>query len=136
MRKSELRNGGFQIRYSTRLVICVGKYAIKIPIEKRGYLQGLNEVRLWRKYQSKSLAPIYWGKFGIVCQRRCKPLRVFQKSLVANIRKQIPELHIENCDLFNPENWGEYDCRPVLLDYGNDKVISRMYNAVRRATKK
>jgi len=121
------RSSIVQIKYSTRLVVCIGRYAIKIPIEKRGYLQGLHEVRLWRKYRSKSLAPIYWGKFGIVCQRRCKPLRVFQNSLVENIRKQIPELHIENCDLFNPENWGEYNSSPVLLDYGNDESISQMY---------
>jgi hypothetical protein len=119
--------GKFQIRYSTRFVLLIGRFAIKIPIDKRGYLQGLNEVRLWEKYRSDNLAPVVWGKFGVVCQRRCAPLLVFQESLADKIKEHIPELRIEKCDLYNEMNWGEYNSRPVLLDYGNDETISQMY---------
>jgi len=46
---------------------------------------------------------------------------------VRYIKDLIPALDIENCDLYNVENWGYYNGRFVLLDYGIDERISKMY---------
>ena len=42
-------------KYSTRLVILLKNIVIKIPLSKRGYLQGLNEKKIWDKYKHLDL---------------------------------------------------------------------------------
>ena len=44
------------IKYSTRLVIVLSDIVIKIPINRKGYLQGLNESKMWNKYNA--IAPL------------------------------------------------------------------------------
>ena len=39
-------------KYSTRLVIILKNIVVKIPINRKGYLQGLNEKKIWDKYNS------------------------------------------------------------------------------------
>jgi len=48
-----------KVKVSTRVVFLIGRYAVKIPIDRRGWLQGLNERKLWRKYGYQSnLIPV------------------------------------------------------------------------------
>jgi len=116
------------IKISTRVVLLIGKYAIKIPIDRRGYLQGKNEGELYKKYKRYPyLAPLVWEKVGIVCQERCRELDVFDACVVTEVKALMPELDIDNCDLYNKENWGIHKEHQVLLDYGINQSISKMY---------
>ena len=115
------------IRFSTRLVFLIGNYAVKIPIDRRGWLQGINERELWNKYKSSNLVPLVWGLGGIVCQRRAQSLPEFKDDYAILLKQQIPELDIDNCDLYCPANWGKYNDSVVLIDYGIDENISKMY---------
>ena len=121
-----------KIKISTRVVFMIGKYVIKIPIDRRGYLQGKNESKLWSKTEYRYyIAPLIWEKFGIVCQKRCKKLSPYETKWlpiqVKKIKEKIPELNIDNCDLWNKDNWGWYEYSMVLLDYGINEKISKMY---------
>ena len=120
-----------QIRYSTRLVFLIGNRAYKIPLSRRGWLQGKNEAKVWQQYKSTNmLAPLIWERWGIVCQERCLPisgLSPSRKRKVKEIKRHIPQLDIDNCDLYNYKNWGKHKNRLVLLDYGIDDYISKLY---------
>lgn len=121
-----------KIKISTRVVLLIGKYAIKIPIDKRGYLQGKNESKIWEQYNRHcNLAPLLWEKFGIVCQRRCEPLEQLSASMVTEMKGLIPQFNFKNCDLYNIQNWGWYNNSAVLVDYGVDEKISKMYKQER-----
>jgi hypothetical protein len=37
---------------------------------------------------------------------------------VIEIKEIIPELNVELCDLYNYKNWGVYDEKYILIDYG------------------
>jgi len=116
------------IKFSTRLVVICKSRVLKIPIDYRGYLQGKNEGKLWEEYKCKNiLQPIVWESFGIVLQKRAKPVKSISESNVKKIKTIIPQLDITNCDLYNPENWGMYKGEFLLLDYGIDEKISKMY---------
>lgn len=117
-----------EIKASTRLVILTKKYALKIPFDKRGFLQGKNEAYIWNKYKHTGFfAPLIWQFFGIVCQRRCHEVDDFDLFMVLEIKENIKEFDFLNCDLFNQDNWGLYLGRQVLLDYGINERISKMY---------
>lgn len=116
-----------KIRISTRVVFLTKRYAVKIPIDRRGWLQGINERKLWSKYKSPNLVPLVWGFGGIVCQKRASKPSTFRTKYVAHIKREIPELDVLNCDLYNNENWGIYKGRLVLIDYGITEQISKMY---------
>lgn len=103
------------------------RYAVKIPIDRRGWLQGINERKLWSKYHSPNFVPIVWGFGGIVCQARAGKLSMLREHNVELIKQQIPELNIVNCDLHNVDNWGVYDGGVVLVDYGITEEVSKMY---------
>jgi len=45
-------------KYSTRLVIILKNVVIKIPISRRGYLQGINEKMIWDKYKKCCLPKV------------------------------------------------------------------------------
>ena len=65
-----------QIKISTRLVILTKNRAYKIPLGRRGWLQGKNENFIWNKYETLNLlAPLFWEFLGIVCQMRIKPIK-------------------------------------------------------------
>jgi len=116
------------IKVSTRLVIVIGHYAIKIPLDKRGWLQGINEAYLWKKYPNQGkLVPMVWGWKGLVIQRRAYPLKDFKTKYAEILKREIWELNISNCDLYNPKNWGVYKGNVVLLDYGITERVSTMY---------
>ena len=54
-------------KYSTRLVILLKNIVIKIPLSRRGYLQGLNEKKIWDKYNNiNSLAELKWMYLGVM----------------------------------------------------------------------
>jgi len=116
------------IKYSTRIVILTNTKAIKIPISRRGWLQGINEQKLWDKYQHTNLlVPLVWSWHGIVCQERAYSSKIIDWNYPLEIKKRIPELQIDNCDLFKPEQWGLYKGRIVLLDYGITPTVAKMY---------
>jgi len=98
-------------------------------------MQGCNERYLWKRYPRNTwLVPILWEWNGIVCQRRVKPLdkTVTRRKLEytrLQVIKQVPELEVYNCDLHNRENWGTYNNKIVLLDYGISPDVANMYKA-------
>ena len=115
------------LKISTRVVILIGDYAFKIPIDKRGYLQGINEKKIWDKYgQTASIAKLYWMFLGVVCQKRYNRIKHIPKMEVVNIKKIIPEFDFENCDFWNYENWGVDDNKYILLD--NSPYVASLYN--------
>lgn len=116
------------IKYSTRLVILIGSYAIKIPLSRRGYLQSKNEKKLWNEYSHTGmLGKIHFEFIGIVCMKRYPPIKRLLRSYVAGIKMVIPDLDIKNCDLNNKNNWGSDDGVFLLVDYGINEYISSLY---------
>ena len=115
-------------KYSTRLVIVLKKIVIKIPLERKGFLQGYNEKRIWEKYKAiKKLAELKWMFLGIVCQKRYSNVDAIPQIEVDNIKKLIPEFDFENCDFWNFENWGKDGKEYILLDYGNSNYVASLY---------
>ena len=117
-----------KICYSTRLVILIGKYAIKIPLSYRGYLQCKNELKIYDTYHHLNiLGSLYKEFWGIVIMKRYQPVEVIPDELVYGIKYLIPEFDIQRCDLYNPANWGKDGNEYVLIDYGINEEISKMY---------
>ena len=118
-------------KLSTRLVIILKNIVIKIPLSKRGYLQGLNEKKIWDKYKDTApLAELKWVYAGVVCQRRYALIPLGESlpnKEVTNIKTLIPEFNFNNCDLYNYENWGIFNKKYILLDYGIDDYIASLY---------
>ena len=114
------------IRFSSRVVFILPKVVIKIPIDKRGYLQGKNESALYKKYKNTKMLGRLISEFcGVVIMKRYKPLdSKLNEDIVKKIKQTIAELNIENCDLYNPDNWGEGH---ILIDYGINERISKLY---------
>lgn len=116
------------IKYSTRLVILFKNIVIKIPLSRRGYLQGLNEKKIWDKYNNvSSLAELKWMWKGIVCQKRYNTVTSIPDQVVIYNKKLIPEFDFDNCDLYNPKNWGIDGEDYILLDYGVSPYIAKLY---------
>jgi hypothetical protein len=124
------------IKYSTRLVFLIGNIVIKIPLSKRGYLQCKNEKRMWDKYKHLNvLGKLYWEWNGIICMKKYKPTNVLINQNEANnfidtvvgVKHLIPEFDIDRCDLYRAENWGIDGDDYVLIDYGINEEISKLY---------
>lgn len=117
-----------RIRYSTRLILIFKNVVIKIPIDRRGYLQGLNESKIWNSYNGIApLAELKWGCMGIVCQKRYNEATSITDAKVKEIKRLIPEFNFKNCDLYKYENWGVDGKEYVLLDYGVNEYIATLY---------
>jgi len=117
-----------RIHISTRVVFLVARWAVKIPVDRRGWLQGLNERILWNQYKTKNcFAPLLFSVGGIVIQKRVEQFTGSVDEYAIKIKRQIPELNIANCDLHKWENWGWNDGDVVLLDYGITEQVSTMY---------
>ncbi len=115
-------------KYSTRLVLIFKDIVIKIPLSRRGYLQGLNEKKIWDKYNSIDLlAELKWMRMGVVCQKRYNIVKSIPRRIVLYTKEVIPEFNITNCDLYNSSNWGIEDDKYILLDYGINKQIANLY---------
>lgn len=114
------------IKFSTRLVFLLPKIVVKIPIDKRGYLQGKNELALYSKYKNTKLLGELIAEFcGVVVMKRYNQLgSKLNEDMVMDIKNKIVELDIINCDLYNPDNWGE---NHILIDYGINEYISKLY---------
>jgi hypothetical protein len=117
-----------EIKSSTRVVILIGRYAIKFPVSRRGYLQGKNEAKIWRIYKHVGLlGHLYWELFGIVCMKRYEPAKKLLRGHVKGVKMFIPPLDIYRCDLNNKANWGTENGSNVLIDYGINEYITRLY---------
>lgn len=123
-----------KIRISTRVVFLTKRRAYKIPLSYRGYLQGKNESIMWNKYHSTGmLAKLRWETLGVVCQDRIPQTSVHSFNAktfeynVVKIKRMIEEFNFDNCDLYNIDNWGILNEKYLLLDYGIDEGISKMY---------
>jgi hypothetical protein len=117
-----------KIKYSTRLVIILSKVVIKIPVCKKGFLQGYNERKIWNKYKGIiNLAELKWMYCGVVCQKRYNTITEIPETTVHSIKGMIPDFNFDNCDFHNPENWGIHNGQYVLLDYGNNPYIASLY---------
>ena len=116
------------IEYSTRVIIILKNIVIKIPISRKGYLQGINENKIWDKYKHLDLlAELKWMHLGVVCQKRYTTVRSIPDRVVLYAKKEIPEFNIPNCDLYNYENWGIEGKKYILLDYGVNEYIASLY---------
>ena len=116
------------MKYSTRLVIILKNIVIKIPVSRKGYLQGLNEKKIWDKYNNVThLAELKWMWIGIVCQKRYNTVSSIPYRVVIRSKNMIPEFNFNNCDLYNPENWGIDGKKYILLDYGVTEYIASLY---------
>lgn len=116
------------IKISTRLVLLIGNWVVKIPIDRRGFLQCKNEKRLSREWSDKlPLLPIHKSIGPVLIQRRVHPLHGAPLETIQLLKSRIPEFQFDNCDLHNPENWGLTSRGPVLLDYGIDPYIATLY---------
>ena len=117
-----------RFKYSTRFVIVLKNIVIKIPITRKGYLQGLNEKKIWDKYKHLDLlAELKWMHLGLVCQKRYSTTKSIPDRVVLYAKNAIPEFNIPNCDLYNSENWGVEDNQYILLDYGINEYIASLY---------
>ena len=117
-----------KIKSSTRVVFILHDIVIKIPLSRRGYLQGLNEKKIWDKYGRYGfLAELKWMFMGVVCQKRYEPIDEIPQLEVGKIKKIIPEFNFDNCDLRNPQNWGIEGKTYILLDYGINEYIASLY---------
>jgi hypothetical protein len=117
-----------KIEYSTRLVFIFKTFVIKIPLSRRGYLQGINEKFIWNKYKDIApLARLKWMAFGVVCQVRCEPIKFISSNKILEAKSLMEEFNFDYCDLYNPNNWGIYNNKVVLLDYGITEAISKLY---------
>lgn len=118
----------YTVRISSRIVILTPNRVYKIPVNRRGWLQGLNERKAWKRYKdTKRLAPLLWGFGGFVCMVRVTEIQFIAEHHVAALKKLIPALNIQRCDLYNAANWGYYKNRTVLLDYGISAQVAAMY---------
>jgi len=116
------------IKYSTRLVFILRNIVIKIPVSRRGYLQGLNEKKIWDKYNNvTNLAELKWMWMGIVCQKRYNTVLSIPENVVIRKKELIPEFNFNNCDLYNFENWGIDGKIYILLDYGVTEYVASLY---------
>ena len=113
---------------STRLVVVFNNVVVKIPISRRGYLQGLNEKKIWDKYKNiTSLAELKWVCMGVVCQKRYNIAKTIPSIVVRRNKLAMPEFDFTNCDLYNPANWGIDGKQYILLDYGVNSYIASLY---------
>jgi hypothetical protein len=116
------------IKYSTRIVLVLKNIVVKIPINRKGYLQGLNENKIWNKYNTIApLAELKWVCMGITCQKRYNEATFILDSQVKEIKGLIPEFNFDNCDLYKRSNWGTDGNSYVLLDYGVNEYIASLY---------
>jgi hypothetical protein len=117
-----------RIKTSTRLVILVGKYALKFPLSRRGFLQCKNERRIWQDYKHTNLiGTLHWESLGIVCMKRYESVKNIPISQIEIVKSTILEFDIPRCDLHNPHNWGIEDGKYYLIDYGINQYISTLY---------
>ena len=116
-------------RISTRLAILLKNIVIKIPLEYKGMLQGINEKMIWKKYKDVApLAELKWELLGIIIQKKYKHVDFIPMEEVDKIKAIIPEFQFENGDLWNYENWGvDEQGNYILLDYGNSKYVASLY---------
>lgn len=118
----------YTIRISSRIVFLTPTRAYKIPFNRRGWLQGLNERKAWQRYKdTKRLAPLLWGFGGFVCMVRVTEITFVAQHQIKALKELIPELNIDRCDLYNPANWGYYKNETVLLDYGLSAEVAALY---------
>jgi hypothetical protein len=115
-------------KHSTRFVILFNDVVIKIPIGRKGYLQGLNEKRIWDKYKHIApLAELKWMFMGVVCQKRYAAVESIPILVIRRIKSKVLEFNFDNCDLRNPQNWGVKGKKYILLDYGINEKIASLY---------
>jgi hypothetical protein len=120
-----------KIRFSTRLVIIFSKFVLKIPVDRRGYLQGKNEGRRWKQYgHTGMLGKLHWEFLGLVAMKRYDSVPISRKILPAHIKgmkMMIPEFDFPNCNLSNRNDWGYSNGGLVLIDYGINEYVSTLY---------
>lgn len=108
--------------HSNRLIIPIGRYILKVPLNKRGKELGKTEWKTWRVYGgTRLLAPIKWEWLGVVCQRRLMPVSKVPPTSIEFVGRFIPSLGDTVYDITNPDNWGLLSSTTVLVNYGSFK---------------
>ena len=118
-----------KIKVSTRVVFIFKDYVVKVPISLRGYLQCKQEAYIWEKYSHLNvLGKLLSYKNGIVRMKRYEPLKELNYEAVQDVKDKIKEFDFYMCDLYKVANWGKEGNKVVLIDYGINEEISKMYN--------
>lgn len=116
---------------SSRIVILLGKFAIKIPFSRCGIEQSKQEIFTWEKYRQTPFNQIRKTFGPIIVSDRCE--RVTRETLpdfdryVDYFSSIYPELQFEEGDIHNPENWGFCEGELVIVDYGLNRRIEKKY---------
>ena len=120
-----------KIKVSTRIVFIFTNHVVKIPISLRGHLQCKQEKNTWDKYKHLGLlGELYSYKRGIIKMKRYDPINSVEQYDIEIVKKAIEEVNIDNCDLYNPANWGQLNGKKYLIDYGINEAISKMYKTL------
>ena len=116
---------------SSRIVFLIGKWAVKIPINKCGIEQSQQEIKTWNKYKSKPFNKII-SKIGfITIHQKAKAVdltnfKLFRDRIV-EYEKNYPELKFKRGDIYRHENWGIVNNEFVIIDYGLNIDIENKY---------
>lgn len=119
-----------KIRISTRVVLMFEDYVLKFPVSLRGHLQCIQEKYIWEKYHNTGLlGELISYKYGIIKMKKYNPCESIDFLKVMDTKKIIKEFDFKYCDLYNYKNWGKSeDGKIILIDYGINEDISKMYN--------
>ena len=116
---------------SSTIVFLIGKWAIKIPVNKCGVEQSYQEIKTWNKYKSKPFNKIIYKLGVITIHQRANS---FELDLFNDFRNKIfefeqiyPELKFKRGDIYRHENWGIVDGEFVIIDYGLNIDIENKY---------
>ena len=52
---------------------------------------------------------------------------LISSNKILEVKSLMEEFNFIHCDLYNPNNWGVYNNKVVLLDYGITESISKLY---------
>ena len=116
---------------ASRIVLCIGNYAIKVPRITRlskGLIGNRWEVEMWKVWKPifgwENLCPIIISDptgFFVIMKRGKQPVSFDEIRRVNDEDYDYhPDINVE----YKPENWGEIDGKLVCLDYGLDEPES------------
>jgi hypothetical protein len=116
---------------SSRLVILIGKWAIKIPFNKCGIEQSYQEIKTWDKYKTFPFNKILFKFKFITVHRRAEKINKYEfkylRQYIKVLESKYPELQFEYGDIYRFENWGRVNHRLVIIDYGLTEEIEGKY---------
>jgi len=121
---------------SSRVVLLIGKIAIKIPFSKCGIEQSRTEINFFYKNKNAEFFPfakILKTRGSIIFAERCTGIKnnVENPEIIKRadkIKISFDQFNFMFGDIYRIENWGKNrNGEIVLLDYGLDERIQTKY---------